>query len=430
MQKLALLVAAFILLPITVQAGPDRVVLGYSATWRDAATPPECYNYDAITHLCRAFLTPNPDGTIGVPDGYFNTTMESLARKHGVKLLMSLGGEAFNADNWLSIARNPPCLQRFQDSLSNLLASHTYDGIDIDWEPAALTTEDGAAYVSLLKALRARFPDRIITTALPAGEYWVSHFSWKDIVDNIDYVNVMTYDYSGGWGGRAAYCSGLFPAGAYSPEPELSVSEGMRNLIENHKVPPSKLLMGVTFWPSRFAVDHIGDRFPVNGPDYSMNISFAQAMCLLRTGQYKDFWDEKAAMAFMECTSGGSVVCYESPKSIRRKCEYAAKLGCAGVMIWHLGADVYGSTAPLMDAIAQSCGVPTQTFPRQIVTLQISALKSDLEALKSPLVADAPSDMSSLADDQLQALLIRLETEWGTAQEQAWQHDSPQHTGK
>src|ERR1700722_10176 len=171
--KVSLLCLFFLSAP--AQARPDRIVLGYSAAWRDPQTPPECYNYDAITHIARAFLVPHPDGEIEVPAGYFNESMESLARKHGVKLLMSLGGEAPNADNWLSIARNPKYFQRFCDDLSNLLKQHGYDGIDIDWEPSALTTEDGSAYVSLLKGLRARFPDRILTTALGATEYWIGH---------------------------------------------------------------------------------------------------------------------------------------------------------------------------------------------------------------------------------------------------------------
>src|ERR1700677_4886597 len=118
----------------------------------------------------------------------------------------------------------------------------------------------------------------------------------------------MTYDYSGGWGGRAAYCSNLFPAGAYVPEPTLSAEEGMTNLINSHKVSPTKLLMGITFWPSRFAVNHIGDRFPVNGPGWSMNITYAQAMCLLDSGKYAGFWDEKAEEPYMERVGGGSVV--------------------------------------------------------------------------------------------------------------------------
>jgi chitinase len=444
MQKLLPLLAALMLvvsLGVCALARPDRVVVGYSATWRDPNTPPDCYNYDALTHLARAFLVAHPDGTIEVPDGYFNKTMESLARQHGVKLLMSLGGEASNANNWLSIARNPKYFQHFGDNLEKLLTDHGYDGIDIDWEPSAVTTEDGLAYVSFLKGLRARFPDRIITTALGASEYWIGHFSWKDVADNVDYVNVMTYDYSGGWGGRAAYASGLYPAGAYSPEPNLSVEEGMKNLIENHKVPPAKLLMGMTFWPSRFSVNHIGDRFPIDGPGYSMNITYAQTMCLLRTGKYIDSWDEKAAMPYMERTGGGSVVVYESPRSVRLKCEYAAKLGCAGIMIWHLGADVYGDKAPLMDAVAESCGAAKEVFPRQIVELQISGLQNQELQLKARLrlAAGATDDnfagqsisgMSALSADQLQALRVNVETRWASLQDRVWREDAPQRRNK
>ena len=89
---------------------------------------------------------------------------------------MSIGGEAEKTDNWLSVARHPHYLNRFMDHLAGLVSEHHYDGFDIDWEPTALTDEDGAAYTSLLKNLRGRFPHAIITTALPASEYWVSHF--------------------------------------------------------------------------------------------------------------------------------------------------------------------------------------------------------------------------------------------------------------
>ena len=424
-----------------VLAKPDRVVLGYSATWRDANSPAECYNFDALTHLARAFLVPHPDGTVEVPQGYFNPTIQTLARQHGVKLLMSLGGEASNADNWLSIARHPEYFQKFCRDIQELLVDHGYDGIDIDWEPSATTTEDGLAYTAFLKTLRARFPDRIITTALGASEYWIGHFSWKEVTDSVDYVNVMTYDYSGGWGGRAAYASNLFPPGAYSPQPTLSVDEGMRNLIENHKVSPSKLLMGMTFWPSRFSVDHIGDHFPINGPGWSMNITYSDAMCLLRSRRYTDFWDEKAEMPYLERMGGGSVVVYESPRSIQRKCEYAAKLGCAGIMIWHVGADVYGDRAPLMDAVAESCGVPKQNFARNILDQQLVDLQNRIRELKSHLphntnpaddeaTSRSVSEMSALSEDQLQALRVGLETKWASLQDLLWQREAPQHNGK
>src|SRR5271170_71065 len=123
--------ALLVLLPgPAARAHPNRVVVGYSATWRDPDSPPQCYNFDAVTYLARAFLVPHPDGTVDAPDGYFNKNMESLAREHRVKLLMSLGGEASNADNWLSIARHPNYFQNFCENLDKLLADHGYDGID------------------------------------------------------------------------------------------------------------------------------------------------------------------------------------------------------------------------------------------------------------------------------------------------------------
>jgi chitinase len=252
-----------------------------SFSWHDPIWPPQYYNYDALTHLARSFLTPRPDGTIAVPDDFFNSTMELLARQHHVKLLLSLGGEADNADNWVSIARHPEYLHRFLSELGQLMSDHGYDGVDIDWEPSPLTNEDGVAYTTLLKSLRAKFPKATLTTALPAGEYWISHFSWQDICASMDYVNVMVYDYSGGWGGRAAYASNLFPPGVYTRNAGYSVQEGMQNLITHHKIPPAKLLMGTTFWASRFAAGHIGDRFPINAPDYSVNITYSQTLALL-----------------------------------------------------------------------------------------------------------------------------------------------------
>lgn len=395
-----------------VSAKPDRIVVGYSATWRDADSGPECYDFNAITHLARAFLTPHPDGTIEVPPGYFNPTLESLARLHGVKLLMSLGGEASNADNWLSIARHPEYFDRFCADLAKLLNDHNYDGIDIDWEPSATTTEDGQAFNSFMSHLRARFPRQIITTALGASEYWIGHFNWKQIADNVDYVNVMTYDYSGGWGGEADFCSNLFPASVYTPKPTLSVAEGMTNLIQNHHVPPDKLLLGITFWPSRFAVDHIGDRFPVNAPGWSENITYAQAMSLLNTGAYVDFWDEKAAAPYMERKGGGSVIVYESPRSVRAKCNYAAKLGCAGVMIWHVGADLYGDQTPLMDAVADSVGAETPKLPPAVLEQYTADLLDQITQLHS----DSPPQHATVKD---------LENQWASLQDAQWTHDRP-----
>ncbi len=410
-------------------ARPERTVVGYSAVWRDAASPPECYNFDAVTYIARAFLIPRPDGSIEVPPGYFSGSLKNLAKAHGVQLLLSIGGEQQNADNWLSIARHDGYFNRFCDQLQNLLQREQFDGIDIDWEPSATTTPDGQAFMSFMTRLRGRFANKVITAALGASEYWIGHFYWKVVAASVDYVNVMTYDYSGGWGGRADYASNLFPAGAYPAQPTLSVAEGMANLIENHKVPPSKLLLGITFWPSRFRVNHIGEKFPVNGRGYSMNITFADAMCLLHGGSYRDFWDKAAAMPYMERTGGGSVVVYESPRSVGRKCEYADSLKCAGVMIWHLGADLDGDRTPLMDAIADSVGVARTKISADLQRDQITRRQEDVRALARQTGFVLPTgDLALEPAGQIPAadfsdVAHRLCGLWARLQDDLWSRD-------
>lgn len=422
-----------------LQAHPNQIVLGYSATWYDAQCPPEDYNYGALTHLARSFLTPRPDGSISVPDGFFNASMESMARRNGVKLLMSLGGEAPDADNWLSIARHPEYLRRFFTELDKLLEDHGYDGVDIDWEPSALTDEDGEAFTSFIKALRARFPHIFLTTALGASNYWVGHFrSWPDIYNNVDYINVMVYGYSGAWGGKAAYDTNLYPAGAYPSDPGSSVDGGMRNLRDHHQVPPSKLLVGLSFWGDQFHVNHIGGAFPKNQAGQGDAIAYPDVERILLTGAYEDHWDGKALVPYVEKKDGARVVCYENTQSIHDKCEYAKKAGFAGVMIWHLGADLWGKGAPLMDSVASACRAAPQTFSRlefeqQVDNLskQVSDRKGYLDQINGALQAGGgkveaapeagvfnPALLAQLSDEELQEVFLKKEKSLGVIEEQ------------
>ena len=402
------------------QDKPDRVVLGYSACWRDAVTPPEDYDFSALTHLARAFLHPNPDGTVEVPPNYFDPRLETLAHQHGVKLLMSAGGEADDANNWVSIASHPQYLKHFLDTLDQLMAEHHYDGVDVDWEPAPLTTDEGDAYTSFLKALRARFPHAILTTALPPSEYWVSHMSWDDVMASVDYVNVMTYDYAGGWGGIAGHGSNLFPPGDYAPTPGYSVAEGMQNLLQNHHLPPNKLLMGMTFWGYRFRADHIGGSFPAHAHGYADGVTYEQAQDLFRTGHYLSAWDQAAQMPYLQRTGGGSVVCYENPESIRRKCEYAKKLGVAGVMIWHVGADESGSQAPLMDAVALSCGVKPAVLGASALQRQIADLSHALDRHDRDSQTPAPATEPASDLSRLETQLAHLRLQSGLMEDDHW----------
>ena len=225
------------------QTRPSGVVIGYVPAWRDRVADPSTFNYSVFTHLNRAFLRPHEDGTLITEPGFFNDALERGARAHGVKLLMSIGGESHNPQRWISLAGNPAHLKTFLDAIGDFYRDHQYDGVDIDWEPPPQTDADGQLYLSLLKALRQRFPDKLLTIALSPNNYGVRHLPLKEVLDTIDYFNAMTYDYSGPWTGIATFSANLY-ADESGASTHVSVSDALHNLFVNHQVPPRKSRRG------------------------------------------------------------------------------------------------------------------------------------------------------------------------------------------
>lgn len=420
----------FILLGVTViliswpapavEAG--STVLAYSATWRDPSMPPQDEDFAGITHIARAFLRPAGDGSLEVPDGYFNAPFEAAARRHGIKLLLSVGGGASGADNWIALATNAPARQRFLDRLAQLMSEYHYDGVDIDWEPMPDTPAQAQAYTSLLHALRQRFPHAILTTAL---DDWAKQFSWPDVVASVDYINLMTYDYAGSWTGKANLATNLHPPADYAPVAGHSVEEGLRKVIEADRVPPAKLLVGMNFWAYRFRADRLGDPFPKNDETASDALSYQQVLDLLQTGHYQALWDAHAAAPYLLRSGGGSVVEYDDPESVRRKCEYARGLGCAGIMVWNIGADVCGRQEPLMDTVVQSLGGKRGLLDRAALEAQIADARQALHRDgHTPRDAALDPPTADLSLDALESLNAALQQRVGDAIDRRWQPQS------
>jgi chitinase len=396
--------------PSPAVARPDHVVLGYVPQWRDAIADPRDFHYDAFTHLARAFLRPRPDGTLLVADGYFNADFEHLAHDHGVRLLMSIGGEAGKANAWLATASDPHLMAVFLDTLAGLYAQHPlYDGVDVDWEPSPATDAAGHAYADLLKAIRRRFPGKLLTIAIPSKDYAVAHVPIADVVAAVDLINVMAYDYSGPWTGLASFGSNLHAEPGKPTAAPFSADQGMTNLIEHRHFPPAKLVLGMTFWANRFRVDHLGDSFTKNGSHLADTVEYPAVLDLLATGRFTAARDDTADSCYLtRSTGGGTVIVYDDPKSVRDKCDTALRLGCAGVMIWHAGADLAAGRTPLLDAIGDRFGVAAPAGP------SLPALRREVARFRGKPVDDGESLESLLAADQ------KLRLARATADDNRW----------
>ena len=392
----------------------DGVVLGYVPAYRDHLAQPKDFNFGAFSHLCRAFLRPQADGTFKIDeDNYFDPEFEKAARAAGVKLLMSVGGEAKSPDRWLSIARDETIRARFLDGLAKLFAEHQYDGVDIDWEPPPATDADGRVYLELLKAVRARFPDKLLTIALSPKNYANEHLPLAEVVPLIDYYNAMAYDFSGPWTGTATFASNLDPdkAGANAT---TSTRELMTALVEKHHVPPAKIVMGMTFWGNRFRVDKLGDSFPKNAPGYSDSVSYPGVLDLIGTGRYDAKRDDVSGSMYLVRKGGGAIVTYDDPQSVKAKSEFAKKQGFAGVMTWNAYADLGGGQTPLLDAMSGVWGAKPKASP--------AALRHENELLDRAAAATATTPA------QAKALNEKLRHARGLADDDKWTAAAPATT--
>src|SRR5580765_5678008 len=75
-----------------------------------------------------------------------------------------------------------------------------FDGFDIDWE-FPTQPQDRANFVALLKEFRTQLDTlgkgHVLTAALPAGAQNLSHIDLPGAAAQVDFVNLLTFDYNG-----------------------------------------------------------------------------------------------------------------------------------------------------------------------------------------------------------------------------------------
>jgi len=359
---LILLPVFFFLVLTTAWAKPNKIVLAYSAHWLDEIYPPEAYNYQGMTHITRSFLEVDADGHLPVPEGYFNQALSEKAKKNGVKLLASIGGASAGEKNWLSMAKNPQYQKRFFNELEKLIQDNHYDGVDIDWETMPQTDEDAKAFLSFMKALRARFPKWILTTAVMAGDKWAKFLNWQDLSQSVDYIGLMTYDFSGDWSEYAYHHANLYSDPSSKAEEGISADETVHRLETKYGVKPGKLLLGVPFYGKNFLVANWNDPLPKEGKKLT-GMRYSEALQAVKDGEYTEMWDEKAQAPYLKKKNGLGMVTYETPRSLALKCKYVVDQKLSGIIIWVLGSDLVGNRTPLLDQVALSFGSRARAIP-------------------------------------------------------------------
>lgn len=232
----------------------------FNDNWSDVRKNKQFTNYDKlfgdngactkVPAICTSYR--NNDFNDPLPPeewakGNFQAFLNLQNTQHHLQKLISIGGYGHDNDFHRAFLH----LGNFVASVALLVKTTGLDGVDLDFEVPAPTAQDISDYVSLIQHLRQALPHHVISMAIMAGPDWIKAFgprNWAIISENIDHIDLMTYDFHGGFDtdkNRTGYLSNLYadPRSSYEPG-DFSVARSVKTL-EAQGVPAGKIVVGI-----------------------------------------------------------------------------------------------------------------------------------------------------------------------------------------
>ncbi|HEY5610968.1 MAG TPA: glycoside hydrolase family 18 protein [Thermoanaerobaculia bacterium] len=295
-------------------------------------------NAAKLTHINYAFAKVSEDGEVVFehPDAPAHLALlRTLKSKNPrLKLLLSVGG--WGADHFSDAALTEASRETFAASAVAMLESHEMDGIDLDWEYPGqpgpgikYRSEDRENFTLLLEALRRRLGDRyLLTIASSAGKYF-EHTEMDKIHVDLDWINIMTYDFAGSWSKTTGHHAGLFPSTVDFVEQHLRAG-----------IPPEKLVVGVAFFGKGWRgvkPEKRGIHQPYES--YAGGYSYQTLRHLAGQDGFRRYWDRKARAPYLWSPLSATFISYDDPKSLRAKAKYVKRNRLGGIMYWEHSHD-------------------------------------------------------------------------------------------
>lgn len=301
------------------------------------------------THVIYSFAT--LDGSsYKVQYTFLPTAIQKLKEK-GVKVMLAVGGAVDSTgDKYSRMVANPDSRKVFIDSVLEIMKQHDFDGVDMDWEYPTCPTgvdscggspQDKQNFLQLIRELRKALPGQLLTMASHAGQNVVDQaYDLPALVQDLDWINVMTYDLHGSWEREALHHSPLRSGEGLSTESAVQ-------LYKSKGVPAEKIVIGVpTYGKSLKLADqnNYGYKSGVAGAGeagpYSQEVGmlgYLEICEKVKSSGWKTggATDDVGPYAY----NGDQFVGFDDVETAQKKAKYALEQGLGGVMVWALGSD-------------------------------------------------------------------------------------------
>ncbi len=319
-------------------------VVMYYPDW--AGNPDISAVANRITHIQYAFVNLDANGNCVAPAS--NSTINYLnnlkTNYPHLKLIFSIGGWTWS-DHFSDVAKDAGKRSQMVSSCLSLMRNKGFDGLDFDWEHPVVGGEAGNStdpnddnnYVTLLQEFRvAMNTGEELSVATSAAGWVYANMNLGAMATHLDHINIMTYDFHGGWASFVFHHSQLYR------NPLESANNNGNQAVSDYiaaGVPSNKIVMGVAFY------GHGWQNVPdggTNGLGQSGSNGFTrtydQINNLIGTNGYTRYWDDIAKVPYLysPTANGGSFIGYDDAQSICAKADYVNNNNLGGLMAWEL----------------------------------------------------------------------------------------------
>lgn len=269
-----------------------------------------------------------------------------------LKVYISIGGWGWGKD-FHEMARTDKGMKAFIDSVIKIVEDYDLDGVDMDWEFPGIEadTKDGWSRDDIPRFTKLIEDTRISLDKLSkktGKKYWLSFaagafvdcinnsIDWKAVLPYVDSINLMTYDFVGGYSKVTGNHSSVFP----TDEQKLSLVYTL-NLLESKGVPSDKIICGAAFYGRAWKdVPDINNGLYQKGTPYMPWVDYKDFPENFNSDKgFKKYWDKRSYSSYLYNRKKRIFVSYDSEKSIIKKVEYLKEHGVLGILYWELSAD-------------------------------------------------------------------------------------------
>jgi chitinase len=329
--------------------------------------------------------------------GNFKQLIKLKQINPNLKTIISVGGWSWS-NRFSDVAATAATRDNFANSAVNFLRKYQFDGVDLDWEyPVggglagnSVRAADKQNYTLLLQNIRSKLDAAgtadgkryLLTIASGASPTYAQNTELNNIAAVVDWINIMTYDFNGGWQTVSAHNAPLFydPAAAAAGVPNASSFNSDAGVMGhlNAGVPAGKLVMGVPFygrgWTGCNAAGN-GQYQSCTGPSTGtweagvLDFSDIENNYVNKNG-YTRYWNNTAKVPYLYNPGNKTYISYDDVESMGHKTSYIKTKGLGGAMFWEFSGDRNKTLLNKLAADLPTTGTGDTTAPSAPTNLQ------------------------------------------------------------